>query len=306
MYARPIEHQASFAFSREERLLMIAAAEFGQTRPTTRRLRALLENLELVSGSKGCFPSIDLLAGRMGTTHRTIQRILAHAAQLGLVASTGRIIPGYGQVENLYHVQWDRLRTYVPADEIARIDHRLGRQSSAKPAANDAGQTGGNLSPGPQKCHRPPRPRVTGPPDTLSPRLSNASNDRAAAERRQLVDLIFSTGVNCADEAVAVALAAGCQLVEIEAAVNWYREHAHEFDGGPGVLYVQIMRMRPGQAVDRGWPKSRRKTKPAAAGVSKQALAVQIIQQGKRAGKPEPQIVAELAAAGLTWGDQDH
>jgi hypothetical protein len=225
---------------------MIAAAEFGQTRPTTRRLRALLENLELVSGSKGCFPSIDLLAGRMGTTHRTIQRTLAHAAQLGLVASTGRIIPGYGQVENLYHVQWDRLRTYVPADEIARIDHRLGRQSSAKPAANDAGQTGGNLSPGPQKCHRPPRPRVTGPPDTLSPRLSNASNDRAAAERRQLVDLIFSTGVNCADEAVAVALAAGCQLVEIEAAVNWYREHAHEFDGGPGVLYVQIMRMRPG------------------------------------------------------------
>jgi hypothetical protein len=291
------DNQIEFVFSREEKLMLIAAAEFDLSPTLTRRLRALVEQLELVSGSRGCFPSQALLAGRLGVTARCVREWLRLGERLKVIAALPRVIAGYGQIENTYHVDWTRVRSSVPQHELTRIDHRLGRLSPVSTSP----KTRPKISGGAKKFPGPPGNLFRGPPEATSARLSEVNEEIAAAARR-LVDFVFSCGVDRAQDAVDAALAGGCTPEQIQATADWYRQHKDRMAGGPGVLYVQLMRMTPGQPVDRGWPKllAERPT-----GVSKSSQAFQIIRNGRRAHKSDDEIRGELATAGLTWDDQD-
>lgn len=277
--------------------MLIGAAEFDLSPTLTRRLRALVEQLELVTGSRGCFPSQALLAGRLGVTARCVREWLRLGERLKVIAALPRMIAGYGQIENTYQVDWQRVRSYVPQHELTRIDHRLGRLE----AAGKANKPREKISGGVKKFPGPPGTSFRGPPEPSSARLNEVNEEIAAAARR-LIDFVFSCGVDRAQDAVNAAIAGGCTPAEIQATAEWYSQHHKRLVGGPGVLYIQLLRLRPGQPVDRGWPKliAERPT-----GVSKSAQATQIIRIGRQARKSDDEIRGELAAVGLNWDDQD-
>jgi len=84
-----------------------------------------------------------------------------------------------------------------------------------------------------------------------------ARDARAKAAMREVVGEIYNLGVNAADIAVPAAVANGATSADIRslgAYFDLHRDGWSHYPEPPAVLYRQLRRWRPGQAVDERWP----------------------------------------------------
>lgn len=126
--------------------------------------------------------------------------------------------------------------------------------------------------------------------------------------QRELEEEVFACGVEDAPRAVNAALRAGCSPAEIRAAIAAW---AAREDLGYGSLHYRILWMKPGQTPDFGWPSPPKEVVEKKAEDTKrqraieegwrQAEATRIVRDGRKSGKSDDAIKAELSAVGLEW-----
>jgi len=259
--------QRTLVFTREERLLLIEAAVLtARVSPTlARRLKGLLMQLELTAGKEGCFPGQELLAAKLGTTKRTIGKWVEQLRQLRILSTVQRSTwAGRRQLD--YHVDWAQLRSFCTPEQLTSIEEKLRSGPKNFVARCEAGSS---------RDAKPVRRPYS---------LNSFTEEEAFL---QLVQEVTACGVDQAVPAVNAALAGGCTVEQIRAAIAHYRTLTHS-GVKPGALYVKLKTMSPGEAANRRFPKADaspaalEKTAPAANRQQALRLQLQELEQAER------------------------
>lgn len=296
--------QRTLTFSRDERILLIAAAALPTSRVHSRRLKALLYHLETTSGREGCFPAQETLAAKMGVTDRTIRNMIRLATELGLLTTDRR-----GRRQLSYYVAWPALRQFCTAADLAAIDDAVAVDDKGRKAralartirARNAAESPDIFSGVDENFPVTSGNHFRSEPETISglPIRDHFKppTEAGGGEWESIEAETFAAGVDGAAKAIAAARAAGVSLEEIRAALAYFRGLAGV---GPAALFCKIARMRPGEPVDRRWPRSEPSANPA-------AWKRQAIEQSRRVDDEQIAAAAEKAAtkaAAATIGEQ--
>lgn len=259
--------QRTLTFSRDERLLLIAAAAIPTSKVHSRRLKALLYHLETSAGRDGCFPGQETLAAKMGVTDRTIRNLIKLATDLGLLATDRR-----GRRQLSYFPNWSALRQFCTAADLAEIAAAVAVDDSGRKAralARAMRSRGEADEPELFSGQNENFPVTTGnhfrsQPETISalPIKEPLRPPEAGGDWEILEKEIFAAGVDHAPKAIAAARSAGVSADEARAVLAYFRGLAGV---GPAALFCKLARMRPGEPIDRRWPNVEKSIDPAAA-----------------------------------------
>jgi len=310
--------QSEIPFSRDKRLELIERVRLPVKgyAPTRRKLRALLTILELVTGRDGCFPSQQTLAYRLGTIPRSVKRIVALARDIGLLSTERKVVFGCRR-ELVYFVHWAKLAAMPQMTDEELAWERFGGEKPEDEANEEwgtnwanRGQIEPNLSPQTEgreeegfSCLEEIQENL---PPPFAPVGTN-SPESVPDDWRALEEEVRAFGVDMYEGAVAAAITAGCATSQIRAAIE-YAGLDHGWRVPAGALRKKLMSMRPGDEVQRHFPKSS-KTRDEAkerrqheefTRQRREAIANQIIRQCRREhGADDGAIQRALEAAGL-------
>jgi len=304
--------QRTLTFSRDERLLLIAAATLPTTRVLGRRLKALLYHLETTSGREGCFPGQETLAAKMGVTDRTIRNIVKLAEELGLLSTDRR-----GRRQLTYFPNWSALRQFCTAADLAEIAAAAGVDDGGRRARNLMRSMRSRNESQPAEIFSGQTenfPVTTGNSFRSQPEIVSAlpikdplrPPEAGGGEWEALEAETFAAGVDHAPKAIAAARAAGVTVAEVRAVLAHFRGLAGV---GPAALFCKLARMRPGEEIGRRWPSAEKSIDPAAA--QRQTLldwqkieAEKIAHEADQAAAIAASIEFEPQIADLTESEQ--
>lgn len=259
---RKPQRQLELALTPGERFARIRRAVFdpSESAATVRNVRRLLEKIEAFS-HRGERMELDFLAEVLGVSRRTVQRIIADAEALGVLAVDRTPRQRGGQPANSYRVQWDALRggpiKRLPASSKAPpggLDPPDRRNDKMSPRGDKMTTRGDKMSP-PLRNTSP----FGGPKDLIDPSFSigtpcapSAALQTEEEDQRALVEELRALGVADAERPVREALGRGTSSAELRAIFAFFASKPGAW--GVGALWTRVKASRPGEPAEAFWP----------------------------------------------------